>query len=657
MSAVSGKSHVARGAASVGVVTRRALLAIACTAGLTGGAVAQGLGLQGEAQRTDPPFRPNVLFVLLDDWGWADLGSVGGAIETPNLDAFAQEGVRLTRFVTNASVCSPSRVALLGGIPPASIGALHAYKVTSRRGLPDDVVSVAEFLAGAGYRTAHVGKWHVGEDFGPDTQEFLPAAAGFDRSVRLLRKANETHWDPQLVIDEARTVQTLGHGTDVLTGYALDALDDLAAGPDPFLLNLWYFAPHLPAQSPQPWIDVYTGGGPATSWDVYRAMVTQLDASIGLVLDRLELLGLADETLVIVTSDNGGSGQEGLHPDGNGPWRGFKGEPFEGGLRVPFLARWPGRIVPGTTNDSLTLTYDWLPTVADLVGLAPPPGLPGRSLLDALLGADVGRGETLFWEEKGQAFAYDPVTGMPDEFAVRRDDGVSDWKLVFDKDEVVWLSELVSDPGEVVNRVATDTAVAQELWDAYWDQRLPGALVPWSAVASGGVLVDGDSFTFADGLVEIPADARVDSHDGDFTLTFTLTVDGFGRQQIVRKSGSWEMEIDASGFLEVTVTGAAGELRTLTSRDPLDVGKPYDIAFRVTSWPAGKLSLDLFVDGVENDDAKILAIAPNRNPIELGKDGPAGVVPFFGTIDALRFYTLPATRAELLGGWPALPIP
>jgi arylsulfatase A-like enzyme len=331
-----------------------------------------------QAQSIAP--RPNIVFILADDLGWGDLASYGAAdIATPSIDRLATEGVRFTDFYAVANTCSPSRAALMTGRYPARSGVNAVLFHDTPEGLPQHEVTIPELLRDAGYRTAMIGKWHLGA-----TDEFMPLNHGFTEFFGVPHSNDQQNffvWDgsrriPEKV-DQSRLIRRY-------TDRALDFLTSAAADGAPFFLYVAHNAPHIPLYPS----DAFRG---RSRRGTYGDVVEELDASVGELMARLVQLGLDRNTLVVFTSDNGpwlamrdwGGSAGGL--------RGGKTGTFEGGHRVPAIARWPDGIPGGRTVSTFADMMDWLPTFAQLAGARLPDDrvIDGRSLVGVL----EGRGE------------------------------------------------------------------------------------------------------------------------------------------------------------------------------------------------------------------------------------------------------------------------
>lgn len=346
---------------------------------------------------------PNVVVVFIDDMGYADIGPLGcERYATPHLDRMAAEGRVFTDFHAATAVCSASRAALLTGCYPERVSVLGALFPRARNGLHPDEVTIAELCKSRGYATACVGKWHLG-----DLPEFLPTRQGFDEWLGLPysndmwrypngetttengKKKHRGKPYPSLPLYDCRAGQgveivdndiTPEDQAELTTQYTERAVDfiDRNAGERPFFLYLPHTMVHIPLFVSEKFAGK-SGAG------LYGDVVMELDWSVGQVLEALERGGVADNTLVVFTSDNGPWLNFGDHGGSAGPLREGKGTMFEGGYRVPCVMRWPGRIPAGTSSDALCSTMDLLPTVAGLIGADPPERpIDGRDILPLL---------------------------------------------------------------------------------------------------------------------------------------------------------------------------------------------------------------------------------------------------------------------------------
>ena len=322
----------------------------------------------------EPP-RPNVVFLLADDLGYGDLSSYGATdVATPNIDRLAREGVRFTDFYAAANTCSPSRAALMTGRYPPRSGVNAVLFHDTPEGLPANELTIPELLRAVGYHTAMVGKWHLG-----NTDEFMPLNHGFDEFFGVAHSNDEKnffvydgrHRIPEKV-DQSRLIRRY-------TDRALEYLDRTAHGGTPFFLYLAYNAPHVPLYASTDFAGRSRRG-------TYGDVVQELDASVGEILAKLAALGIERDTLVIFSSDNGPWLAMRDWGGSAGALRGGKTSTFEGGHRVPALARWPTHIPPGREARGMATMMDWLPTFAELGGARMPDDrvIDGRSLTAVL---------------------------------------------------------------------------------------------------------------------------------------------------------------------------------------------------------------------------------------------------------------------------------
>jgi arylsulfatase A-like enzyme len=388
---------------------------------------------------SDQAPRPNIIVILADDLGWADLGQSGSQIDTPNLDRLATQGVTLSRFYASAPMCSPTRAALLTGRYPHSVGMPELASPAVRGAVPvlaldHGAVTIPEALKPAGYRSLAVGKWHLG--FGPTDG---PRQHGFDEFWGSLLGTPQ-FWRPQGTMHDETPIQVAGgHYTDLLTDKAIEYLRRDVQADRPIFLYLAYNAPHYPLEAPAELVYKYRRRfADRGLFAVYAAMVEQLDQGIGRVLATLDELRISDNTLVIFTSDNGPSAEPTHYgPDGadysNGPLRGYKFGTHEGGIRVPFIARWPGRLPAGARRETPAITMDVLPTLLEAARVTPAPGheIHGVSILPLLGGAALARPDALHWENQHNAAVL-----------------AGDWKLVHRYYAPPLLYRPADDPGE-----------------------------------------------------------------------------------------------------------------------------------------------------------------------------------------------------------------
>lgn len=345
--------------------------------------------------------RPNVVILLADDLGFQDIGVYGGPVKTPNLDALAAGGTRFSNFYSGCAVCSPSRAVLLTGRHHIRTGVYSwIFDATQKSHLRESETTLAEILKAEGYATAHVGKWHLGLPSG-DIQKPTPDRHGFDYWFATGNNAAPSHENPDNFIRNGEPVGEIeGYACQIVVDEAiswLEAREDTAA---PFFLNVWFHEPHAPIAAPDEIVKHY-GEIPekkrrGKSAAVYSATIDNTDRAIGRLLAKLREIAPAEETLIIYASDNGS-----YLEDRTGGLRGRKGMNWDGGIRVPGIFHWPGRIVSGSVEDEAAGLVDVLPTVCHLLGLENPEGvvLDGADISPLLTGKGelFARPQPLFW--------------------------------------------------------------------------------------------------------------------------------------------------------------------------------------------------------------------------------------------------------------------
>ena len=365
------------------------------------GGVFAGLALAPRAGRAAEPRRPNILFIMADDLGYADVSCYGRPdYKTPNIDRLAAEGMRFTQAYANSAVCSATRVGLITGRYQNRLAIGLEEPLGARDvGLPAGHPTLPSLLKKVGYSTGLVGKWHMGPP-----PKYGPLRAGYDHFWGFhgggLDYFDHTKPDTDLWDDDRRD-PTPGYMTDLIGQRAIRMIDLFADGGRPLLLSLHFNAPHWPWEGPDDEAESrriagkkgglldFDGGSQKT----FAAMVTRMDIQIGRVLEALKRRGLDQDTIVVFTSDNGGE----RYSD-NWPFVGRKTELLEGGLRIPAIVRWPGQVAPGTSSEQVIITMDWMPTFLEAAGGAPDPAYPpdGVSLTAALHGAAPVK-RTLYW--------------------------------------------------------------------------------------------------------------------------------------------------------------------------------------------------------------------------------------------------------------------
>ena len=454
---------------------------------------------------------PNIILIVADDLGYNDISTFGGGlIETPNIDQLAAEGAVFTQSYSGASTCAPSRAMMMTGRYPTRTGfeftptpagmgnvvssisqqmnnnlppsfydqALEATQPAYElKGLPAEEVTVAETLKASGYYTAHVGKWHLGQDNG-----MAPHQQGFDDSLLMssglylpeddsnvvnaklpFDPIDQFLWAAMTYANSFNSVDTdrfkpKGYLTDYWTDESVNVIK--ANKNRPFFLYLAHWGPHTPLQATREDYEAVGDIKPHRK-RVYAGMVRAIDRSVGRILDTLEEEGLSDNTMIIFTSDNGGAGYIGI-PEVNQPFRGWKITMFEGGLRVPMMIKWPSKIAAGTVVETPVAHIDVMPTIAAAAGASQPAGvvIDGLSTLPLMINQDAANWtrETLFWQNG--------------HYQVVRH---GDWKLQVNDRPTDglqhWLFDLAADPTEQDNLATSRPDIVKQLKDLLAEHR------------------------------------------------------------------------------------------------------------------------------------------------------------------------------------------
>ncbi len=339
--------------------------------------------------------KPNVVVILADDLGWSDIGCYGGPVETPSLDRLAADGARFTQFYSGCAVCSPSRASLLTGRHHIRTGVyswIHDESQNSH--LLERETTLAEVLKEDGYGTAHLGKWHLGLPT-EERKKPTPANHGFDYWFATWNNAEPSHRNPKNFIRNGKPVGELeGYSCQLVVDEAITWLDEHRDPDLPFFLNVWFHEPHAPIAAPDDLVSKY--GDPRESSAIYSGTIDNTDRAIGRLIAKLKEVAPGEDTLIIYASDNGS-----YRSDRVGNLRGKKGTNWDGGIRVPGIVSWPGRVKAGVAIHEPAGIVDLLPTVCGLLGLAYPDGvhLDGSNLAPLLLGeeAEFSRHQPMFW--------------------------------------------------------------------------------------------------------------------------------------------------------------------------------------------------------------------------------------------------------------------
>lgn len=352
--------------------------------------------------------KPNIIFILADDLGYADLSFTGGKdVKTPHIDALAAKGIFLKNCYANSTVCSPSRAALLTGKYPDLVGVpgvIRQQQKDSWGYLKEDAILLPAVLKKSGYQTAIIGKWHLGFD-----KPNIPNSKGFDQFKGFLGDMMDDYYTHRRdginwMRENEKEIDPKGHATDLFTDWAIDYVVEKNKSTAPYFLYLAYNAPHFPIQPPAEFLDKVKQREPDAT--VLRAkniaLVEHLDASIGKLMATLEASGQMNNTIIVFSSDNGGSLP---HGQSNGTLNGGKQDMLEGGIKVPAVVVWKDKIKAGSSSDQLALLMDFFPTLANIAGASVEHKVNGINLTPVLKGTgSIQTDRTVYWmrREGGQ---------------------------------------------------------------------------------------------------------------------------------------------------------------------------------------------------------------------------------------------------------------
>ena len=445
---------------------------------ITKSTLTAALALMLGSMATRAANKPNFLIIFTDDQGYGDISAYGKTdIATPNMDRIGKEGMLFTAMRANCTVCSPSRAALLTGVYPDRAGVpgvIRTDPASSWGYLKPGLPTLADELKRLGYHTAIIGKWHLGLK-SPN----LPNERGFEFFHGYLGDMMDDYYKCtrhgiNYLRRNAEVVQPTKHATDMFTDWAIDYLKQQSREKSgkPFFLYLAYNAPHYPIQPPREWVEKVRKREPQLSKSRARsvAFVEHLDAAVGRVLQSLEETGLARNTVVVFSSDNGGSLR---HAQNNDPWRGGKQDHYDGGIRVPFMLRWPGHVKGGSRSDYPGLNFDIFPTFVELAGGQPSADLDALSLVPLLQGKAMPQRDRNLYFVRREGGKYG---GKAYQAVVR--DG---WKLMQnDPFSPLELYHIADDPQETKDLASKEPEKFKQLFELMRDHIRRGGATPWS---------------------------------------------------------------------------------------------------------------------------------------------------------------------------------
>lgn len=371
-----------------------------------------------EKSETNSRQKPNIIYIMADDLGWGDLSCYGQKkFQTPNIDKLASEGMRFTQHYAGSTVCAPSRCVLMTGLHTGHsiVRGNREHKPEGQYPIPDETVTIAELLKDAGYVTGATGKWGLGFP----GSEGDPVNQGFDYffGYNCQREAHfyypEHLWENEqkIMIPENQNGEKEVYSHNLITKKAIKFIRKNKE--KPFFLYVPYTIPHAELTAPKKEMEKFIGkfeekpypgrhyGAQKYPRAAYATMVSIMDGDVGKIMDLLSELNLDSRTLVFFTSDNGPHKEGGNNPgffDSNGPYRGIKRDLYEGGIRVPLIARWKGKIKAGTETDHASAFWDFLPTICEITGIPLPENIDGISYLPALKGEKQEQHRYLYWE-------------------------------------------------------------------------------------------------------------------------------------------------------------------------------------------------------------------------------------------------------------------
>jgi len=408
--------------------------------------------------------QPNVIIIFTDDQGSIDMNAYGAAdLSTPHMDSLAKRGVRFTQFYAAAPVCSPSRVGLLTGRTPQH-GGLHGNVGLDSVGMPSAQVTIAEELKKAGYATAQIGKWHLGH-----SKQTIPNGQGFDYSFGHLVGCidNYSHffyWSGPNKHDLWRNDKEVFHNGEFFPDLMVkEAGQFMEKNKDkPFFIYFAMNSPHYPYQGSPEWLEYYKDL--KYPRNLYAAFLSTMDERIGQLIQKLDDLGLTEDTIVIFQSDHGASKEVRAHGGGGsaGPYRGYKFSLYEGGLRVPAIISWPGHLPENQVRSQMVTGCDWYPTILKLCKLnAASHKIDGQSLVPIIASADAPTAHKSFNWKSGKAWS------------VRE----GNWKLIVTGNKTE-LYDIPNDPGEAKNLATRNPEtvihlkkVSQKYWSSINDKK------------------------------------------------------------------------------------------------------------------------------------------------------------------------------------------
>lgn len=420
--------------------------------------------------------KPNVLIILTDDQGYYDVAACGATdLVTPSMDRLFNDGMKFNSFYANCPVCSPTRASLITGLYPDKAGVpgvVRTHKTDNWGYLNPSAITIADKFKKGGYKTAIIGKWHLGLE-----KPNIPTMRGFDFFHGYLGDMMDDYWTHRrhginYMRENEKEIDPEGHATDIFTGWAVDYIKNQKKSEEPFFLYLAYNAPHTPVQPPEEWLKKVKQHNPKLSETRAKlvAFIEHLDHGVGMVINSLIENDLYDNTIIVFTSDNGGL----LRVEANnGPLRDGKGSVYEGGLRVPTSIVWENHILPGSVTDYKAATMDLYPTLLEVAGIDVNHEIDGISFLPVLLGENMSdEDRVLYFVRREGGTRYGGLTIQTVQ--------LNNWKLLqnspFESPELYNLKE---DPYETTNLIESEPEQYKLLNGLMMKQLQSAGKVPW----------------------------------------------------------------------------------------------------------------------------------------------------------------------------------
>jgi arylsulfatase A-like enzyme len=565
-----------------------------------------------------PPQKPNIIFVLADDLGYGDLGIYGQnaraaqglpAILTPRIDQLAQQGIMFNQFYATPA-CAPTRCTLYTGFHKGHSSIRCNSCSTDEPALRREDITVAEMLKRAGYRTSIVGKWHKGPS-APAYAYSAPQNKGFDESYVFMDDLVGGYYPEWLWRNGVKEYipENAGGANNVWSQdlYTQEALRFISENANrPFYLQVAYNIPHANLECPsngpyadKPWPEIEKR---------FAATITLMDTDVGRIIDLVDQLGMAERTLIIFTSDNGPQNKEGHSPEffnSNSYLRGIKFDFWEGGIRVPFIARWTGRISPGATSEWIGALYDFMPTAAEMAGIKAPGGVDGLSFLPTLLGNHAQQAQHAYMYVEGDAGGQRTVR-------------MGKWKAV-SPGGVIQLYDLSVDPSEQNNVAGSNPSVVAQISQIHQEAHRDGpppVISPVATLVGGDVSGSGSHYTINFGtlrMTDAPVirsfQVRNDATTYSNLMEGSIVASGVTDARIQVQIGTFAWLVDGSSSDTFTITFTPSAPGTIVGQSVLVTARKYGyaenainapitigLAGQVQSWAKGDFDNDGDVD-------------------------------------------------------------